>query len=100
MMISSSMFFGHLISPELEKKLDLIPSAILNYYVKEKPSDYLEKIKIKESFYIGKTLELPLDIAELETMQMHIFSLIRCFLDQEECKKIELSLYAISSISS
>lgn len=98
-MVFSTVFFGTLVSLELQKKLDQVSPSILNHYLKEIPSDYLQKIKIKESFYIGKALELPVNIADLETMQMHIFSLIYCFLDKKECQEIELSLYPISEIS-
>ena len=96
-MHDADLFLGlPLSADDCEKLIELDP-LLVQVFIKEQPSDYLQRVESEGITYLGKGLQSPYDMADMESLQININSLLRKLLPNDSEAIRPLMLIALSS---
>lgn len=75
--INNTLFIGYPLSENYQLELDQIPSVVKEIFISENSSDYLQKVTREEVTYLGKKVDSPFDLTQLDSTEANIFSLLK-----------------------
>lgn len=76
-MSDQRLFLGLPLSHSYLQELKKIPLPVRETFIQEQPSDYLQQIEQEGVFYLGKSIDSPYDMASIDSLQTHIYSLLK-----------------------
>lgn len=76
-MSDQRLFLGLPISDTYLQELKELPLPVRETFIQEQPSDYLQQIEREGVFYLGKSIGSPYDMASIDSLETHIYSLLR-----------------------
>lgn len=94
-MLDTILFLGFPLSASYQQELQWLPSAERELFIQPQASPYLQQIENQGMVYLGKSLGSSIEIAALESVQSHIYSLLRKLIPHFPYEKHPLLLLAI-----
>lgn len=76
-MHDSSLFLGYPLSESYLSQLENLPSPLIEAFIQNQRSEYLQKIEHDGVFYLGKCLESPFDLKDADSLQANLLSLLK-----------------------
>ena len=77
-MLDYNFFLGLNLPSSLISQLKNLDPAMQSVFLNSNDSHYLQLINYEDNQYIGKYFSSPLDVSNLENLQINISSLIKC----------------------
>ena len=71
------LFVGLPLTESYLHELKKLPPALINTFIKGQSAEYLQQIECDGVLYLGKSLETPYDLAALDSLQTHVYSLLK-----------------------
>jgi hypothetical protein len=96
MPIEHQLFLGLPLSDSYLKELKKLPPYIQNLFIQPHSSDYLQRVESKGIVYLGKCLGSFIKLADIETLQIHIYSLLKRLISDYPYEQVPLLLLPIS----
>lgn len=81
-MFDYQLFFGYPQSDSFYRTLDQVSPALRALYIQSDPSSYLQQIEYEGVTYLGKLVDVPIEVETLEALETHIYSLLKCLVPQ------------------
>lgn len=72
--MDQTLFIGFPLTDSYIAELDKLPSSLKEVFIS---AEYLQKVTKDETSYLGKKIDSPFDLADLESTEMHIISLLK-----------------------
>jgi hypothetical protein len=94
-MFDTILFLGFPLSDSYQRELQQLPSAERELFIQKQVSPYLQQIEDKGIVYLGKSLGSSIEMTALESMQSHIYSLLRKLIPHFPYEQHPLLLLAI-----
>lgn len=88
------LFLGFPVTEAYQQQLNLISPEICSIFIQDH-SDYLQPATLEGQTYLGKRLNVPVDISLLECIQDHIYSLLKRLIPAYSYKDSSLVLLTI-----
>lgn len=88
--MTPSLFLGFCLTPDLEKALQQVPTALLSHFTSG--GDYLQSLLHQNKRYLGKSYPPLLSFQEIEECEAHLKSLLKRLTDTDPEELIFLPL--------
>ena len=76
-MFDHHLFFGlPLFEPYLHR-LNELPAPFRDAFIQDQSTDYLQQIENEGIVYVGKCINPPLELASLDSLEIHIYSILK-----------------------
>jgi hypothetical protein len=76
-MTHSSLFFGFRVPESYQEELLKLPSVEKELFIQSQVSPYLQQIEHEGRLYLGKSLGPSIEMANLDSLHSHIYSLLK-----------------------
>jgi hypothetical protein len=86
------LFFGFPVQDSYQRELNQLPAAVIDLYIQNQNSSYLQQIEYEGISYLGKWLGAFVEMSSLDAMQVHIFSLLKLLIPHYPFEKNSLML--------
>lgn len=96
-MFDHTLFLGLPLTDTFLRKLNQLPLPLVETFIKDQSSDYLQKIESEGVVYLGKCIASPFDMAGLESLETNITSLLKRLVVDFPYEEHPLLLLALSS---
>jgi hypothetical protein len=83
-MFDYQLFLGLPLSKEYQQELAALPSSLREVFIQNQDLSYLQKIEYEGIMYLGKYIGSSIEVASLEAIQAHIYSLVKRLIPHEE----------------
>jgi len=94
-MFDGSLFIGIPLREIEIDQLKILPTPLLAAFIKDQPSDYLQKIESDGISYLGKFIEVPYNVSNIQSLEQNILSLLRKLLPDFSSEDNPLLLIAL-----
>lgn len=94
-MIDSQLFLGFPVTKDFLCQLDQIPSPLKNAFISHQSCDYLQQIENNGQIYLGKPLGSIIPTSCLDSLELHIYSLLKKLIPDHPYKTHPLSLLTL-----
>lgn len=96
-MLDTILFLGFPLSSSYQKELTLLSSVERDLFIQSCASPYLQQIEYEGSLYLGKCLGPSIEMAALESMHSHVYSLLKKLVPHFPYEHHPLLLLALST---
>lgn len=94
-MFDHHLFFGlPLFDPYLHQ-LNELPAPLRDAFIQSQSNDYLQQIESEGIVYVGKFTNEPLELASLDSLEVHIHSILKKLIPDYPFEQHPLILLAI-----
>lgn len=76
-MLDQRLFLGLPLTPSYFDQLKKLPPPLLATFIQRESPDYLQEIESEGIKYLGKYLDSPFDMANLDSLETNIYSLLK-----------------------
>lgn len=76
-MFDCKLFLGLPLSLAFQQELDQLPNSMREIFIQSEPSPYLQRIECEGVGYLGKYLGASVELNDLDSLQDHIYSLLK-----------------------
>ncbi len=94
-MFDSILFLGFPMSDAYQQELQLLPAVEQELFIQNQVSSYLQRIENEGIVYLGKSLGTSIELATLESIHSHIYSLLKKLVPHFPYEQHPLLLLAI-----
>lgn len=98
-MFDSTLFLVFPLTDLFQKELLKLSPVERNLFIQDQNPLYLRQIEYEGVFYLGKSLDCPFEMRDLESFQSHIYSLLKKLVPQFPCEQTPLILLPLSESS-
>jgi hypothetical protein len=96
MTLDYHLFLGFPITEIYRKQLNDVSQEVRSVFIRDH-ADYLQYIEQVGQAYLGKRLNVPVDVSSLELMHDHIYSLLKCLIPAYSYEDSSLMILTIPS---
>lgn len=94
-MFDYQLFLGLPLSKEDLQGIGALPSSLREIFIQNQDLSYLQQIEYESITYLGKYIGSSVEVASLESIQAHIYSLVRRLIPYHEKRDSSLLLLAL-----
>jgi hypothetical protein len=94
-MFDHQLFLGLPLSESYQQELAQLPAPIRAAFIQSQSSLYLQQIENEGTIYLGKSLGPLVELSALESIQAHIYSLLKKLVPHYSYDKHPLLLFAL-----
>jgi hypothetical protein len=94
-MFDTVLFLGFPLSDAYQKELLRLPSAERELFIQNQVSPYLQRVESEGTYYLGKCLGSSIEMVELDSSFLHIYSLLRKLVPNFPYEQYPLLLLAL-----
>jgi hypothetical protein len=94
-MFDYQLFLGLPLSDSYQKELKQLSAAIRDIFIQTHSSPYLQQIESEGMVYLGKYLGPSIELAALDSLQAHIYSLLKKLIPHYPYEQHSLLLFAL-----
>jgi hypothetical protein len=95
MTFDTILFLGFPLSDAYQKRLLELSSIERELFIQKSSSPYLQEIENEGILYLGKYLGSIIEMAALETLSFHVYSLLKKLIPQFPYEQYPLLLFAL-----
>ena len=97
-MLDHPLFLGLPLSESYLQKLNQLPLPLMEAFIQDQSSDYLQQIESDGVRYLGKYVDTPYEMAAFDSLQTHIYSLLKRLIPDYPYEQHPLLLLAPSPL--
>lgn len=98
-MFDHQLFLGLPLSESYQQELAKLPVSTRDAFIQSQSSLYLQQIENEGRIYLGKSLGPSVELSTLESIQAHIYSLLKKLVPHYAYEEHPLLLFALCSPS-
>lgn len=94
-MLDCQLFLGLPLTDSYRQELSQLPASVHDVFIQNSSSSYLQQVESEGIVYLGKFLGSSLDLATLDVLEVHIYSLLKRLISDYPYEQHPLLLLAI-----
>lgn len=96
-MFDYQLFLGLPLSDSYQQELRQIPASTRDVFIQSQSSPYLQQVESEGTLYLGKYLGSSIEVASLDSLQAHIYSLLKRLVSHYSYEEHPLLLLVLPS---